>query len=172
MRCCTQLLYIWMVSHIETKKPVFNNFWWFTQKPLKLVEEEEWGDLDNQGWVDKLEGLPNSEFKWRAPWVTTLKVLMSCGQRHWVPLVGITGYVSYAPVLVVRQLGGMQFVPRTLGIAQFSGFFKDPMAEEVLEIIKQDWRHLVLVEIEGLRDPSASEGYVKWRDSVVSTMLV
>ena len=44
------------------------------------------------------------------------------------------------------------------------------MAEEVLEIIKQDWRHLVLAEIEGLRDPSASEGYVKWRDSVVSAM--
>jgi len=36
-----------MVSHIETKKPVFNNFWWFTQRPLKLAEEEEWGDLDN-----------------------------------------------------------------------------------------------------------------------------
>jgi hypothetical protein len=66
MRCCTQLLYISMVSHIETKKPIFNNFWWFTQRPLKLVEEEEWGDLDNQGWVDKLEGLPNSDFKWRA----------------------------------------------------------------------------------------------------------
>jgi hypothetical protein len=30
-----------MVGHIETKKPVFNNFWWFTQRPLKLVEEEE-----------------------------------------------------------------------------------------------------------------------------------
>jgi len=29
IRCCTQLLYIWMVSHIETKKPIFNNFWWF-----------------------------------------------------------------------------------------------------------------------------------------------
>ena len=60
---------------------------------------------------------PNSDFKWRAPWVTTVKVLMSCGQRCWVPLVGITGYVSYAPTLVVRQLGGMQFVPRTMGIA-------------------------------------------------------
>jgi hypothetical protein len=55
MRCCTQLLYIWMVNHIETKKPVFNNFWCFTQRPLKLVEEEEWGDLDNQGWVDKFK---------------------------------------------------------------------------------------------------------------------
>jgi len=29
MRCCTQLLYIWMVSYVETKKPNFNNFWWF-----------------------------------------------------------------------------------------------------------------------------------------------
>ena len=41
IRYCTQLLYIWMVSHIETKKPVFNNFWWFDQKPLRIVEEEK-----------------------------------------------------------------------------------------------------------------------------------
>ena len=40
MRCCTQLLYIWMVSYIETKNIVFNNFLWFTQRPLKLVKEE------------------------------------------------------------------------------------------------------------------------------------
>jgi hypothetical protein len=26
MSCCEQLLYIWLISHIETKKPVFNNF--------------------------------------------------------------------------------------------------------------------------------------------------
>jgi len=39
-----------------------------------------------------------------------------------------------------------------------------------LEIIKQDWKHLVLVEIEGLKDPSASEGYARWRDLVVSIM--
>jgi len=78
-----------------------------------------------------------------------------------VPLVGITGYVSYTPALVVKQFGGMQFVPRTLGIAQFFGLFKDPIAQEVLEIIKQDWKHLVLVEMEGLKDPSASEGHAK-----------
>jgi len=135
-----------------------------------VEEEEEWGDLDNQVWVDKLEGLPNSDFKWRALWVTIVKVLMSCGQRRWVPLVGITGYVSYAPALVVRQLGGMQFVPRTMGIAQLFGLFKDPIAQEVLEIIKQDWKHLVLVEIEGLKDPSASEGYARWRDLAASAM--
>jgi len=95
---------------------------------------------------------------------------MSCGQRRWVPLVGITGYVSYAPTLVVRQFRGMQFVPRTMGITQFFGLFKDPIAQEVLEIIKQDWTHLVLVEIEGLKDPSVSEGYAKWRDLAALVM--
>jgi predicted RNase H-like nuclease (RuvC/YqgF family) len=64
----------------------------------------------------------------------------------------------------------MQFVPRTVGIAQFFGLFKDPIAQEVLEIIKQDWKHLVLVEIKDLKDPSASEGYARWRDLAASTM--
>jgi hypothetical protein len=41
MRCCTQLLYIRMVSHIEMKKLVFNIFLWFNQRPLRIVEEEE-----------------------------------------------------------------------------------------------------------------------------------
>jgi hypothetical protein len=87
-----------------------------------------------------------------------------------VPSVGITGYASYAPALVVRQLGGMQFILRTIGIAQFFGLFKDLITQEVLEIIKQDWKHPVSVEIEGLKDPSASGGYARWRDLVVSAM--
>jgi len=71
---------------------------------------------------------------------------------------------------VVRQLGGMQFVPRTMEIAEFFGLLKDPIAQEVLEIIKQDWKHMVLVEIEDLKDPSASEGYARWRDLAASAM--
>jgi len=78
--------------------------------------------------------------------------------------------MSYAPALVVRQLGGMQFVPRTMGMAQFFGLFKDPITQEVLEIIKQDWKHLVLVEIGGLKDSNASEGYARWRDLVALAM--
>jgi hypothetical protein len=30
---------------------------------------------------------------------------------------------------------------------------------------------MVLVEIEGLKDPSASEGYARWRDLAASAML-
>jgi hypothetical protein len=41
MRCYTYLLNIWIVSHIETRKPIFNIFLWFNQNLLKLVDEEE-----------------------------------------------------------------------------------------------------------------------------------
>jgi len=27
---------------------------------------------------------------------------MGCGKKPWVPLMGVTGYVSYAPALVAR----------------------------------------------------------------------
>jgi hypothetical protein len=57
-----------------------------------------------------------------------------------------------------------------MGIAQFFGLFKDLIAQEVLEIIKRDWKHLVLIEMEGLRDPSASEGYARWRDLATSAI--
>jgi len=148
------------------KKLIFNNFWWFNQKPLKIVEEEEWGGLGDQGWMKKLQELPSSNFSWKAPWVKSVDVIVSCGQKCWVPLIGITGYVSYAPALVIRQLGGIQHIPRTVGLAEFSGFFKDQSAREVLETIKQDWSHLTLIqkESERLRDPSSSEGYEKWRN--------
>ena len=41
----------------------------------------------------------------------------------------------------------------------FFVLFKDPIAQEVLEIIKQDWNHFVLVKIKGLKDLNTSEGY-------------
>jgi hypothetical protein len=37
LRCCIPLLHLWIVSHIETPKDIFNNFWWFDLEPLKIV---------------------------------------------------------------------------------------------------------------------------------------
>jgi hypothetical protein len=34
---CIHLLFIWVVSHLETPSEVFNNFWWFNMRLLKLV---------------------------------------------------------------------------------------------------------------------------------------
>jgi hypothetical protein len=52
-------------------------------------------------------------------------------------LIGVTGYISYAPALVARQLGGIQSIPRTVGLAQFTGVYKGAY-NEVLESIKHD----------------------------------
>jgi hypothetical protein len=41
-----------------------------------------------------------------------------------VPLVKVIGYISYTPVLVARQLGGIQSIPITVGIAQFARVYK------------------------------------------------
>jgi len=43
--------------------------------------------------------------------------LMGCGKKPWVPLIGVTGYISYAPALVARQFGGIQSIPRTVGLS-------------------------------------------------------
>jgi hypothetical protein len=40
MRCCVPMLYLWIISHIETPRDIFNNFWWFDLRPLKVTIEE------------------------------------------------------------------------------------------------------------------------------------
>jgi hypothetical protein len=57
------------------------------------------------------------------PWMNNAICTMSCGSNIWVLLIGVTGYISYAPALVTRQLAGMQYAPRTLGLADFIGLF-------------------------------------------------
>ena len=54
IRCCEQLLYIWLIRHIETKKLIFNNLWQFSQKPLEIVKDEGWKDLSEEKWKVKL----------------------------------------------------------------------------------------------------------------------
>ena len=82
--------------------------------------------------MDKYAVLPRSNFKWKASWMNNVICTMSCGSKIWVPLIGVTGYISYVPALVTRQLGGMQYTPRTLGLADFISLFKhQPFLEEM-----------------------------------------
>jgi hypothetical protein len=50
--------------------------------------------------------------------------------------MGVAGYVSYATILVVKKLGGVQHVPRMTNLSQFYGLFKDQFDLEVVENIK------------------------------------
>ena len=105
---------------------------------MKIVKEEEWKDLSKENWKIKLQGILQGEVKWKASWMRATYCLMSYGQRRWVPLIRVTGYVSYALTLAVKKLGGVQHVPRMIELSQFSRLFKDQSTLEVTENIKQD----------------------------------
>jgi hypothetical protein len=80
---------------LETPREVFNNFLWFNIKPLKLILSEDWKNLDGKAWVEKYQALSQSKFRWKAPWVDNSSYLMSCGDKLWVSVIGITSYISY-----------------------------------------------------------------------------
>lgn len=63
--------------------------------------------------------------------------LMGCGQKPWVPLIGITRYITYAPISVTRQLESVQSILRITGITQYLGVCKR-VTVEMLENIRQD----------------------------------
>jgi len=71
---------------------------------------------------------------------------MRYGSKTWVPLISVTGYISYAPALVARQLSGMQYVPWTLGLANFTGLFKHQPFLEEIKLIQQDWERPLMVK--------------------------
>jgi hypothetical protein len=64
--------------------------------------------------------------------------IMSYGSKIWVPLIGVIGYINYAPVFVTRQLGKMQHVPRNLGLIDFTSIFRHQSSLKEMELIRQD----------------------------------
>jgi hypothetical protein len=132
--------------------------------------DETWKNWDEKAWIDKYAALPRSNFKCKAPWMNNAICTLSCGSKIWVPLIGVTGYISYAPALVTRQLGGMQYAPRTLGLADFIGLFKHQPFLEEMELIRQDWeRPLMVKREEGSNfETSFSQNYTVWRNEALS----
>ena len=133
-------------------------------RPLVLVLSKDWKDLDEKAWVEKYQTLPKSKFRWKAPWVDNSAYLMGCDNKAWVPLIGVTGYISYSRSLVARQFGETQYVPRTKRLIEYTGSFKEVNSLVELEIIKRDRGQPVLVSREPhLKKPSVSSGYLVWR---------
>jgi hypothetical protein len=98
---------------------------------------------------------------------------MSCGSKIWVPLIGVTGYISYTPVLMARQLGGMQYVSRTLGLIDFPSLFRHQSSLKDMEFIRQNWERLLLVKKEegsGV-ESSFNLNYTMWRNKGYFRMI-
>ena len=64
---------------------------------------EEWPkNQTREQWVATLLSLDLVLITWKAPWMTLKHMLFGCGNKMWVPLLGLWGVVSYAPILVFK----------------------------------------------------------------------
>jgi hypothetical protein len=72
-----------------------------------------------------------------------------------------------------KAVGGLQYIPRTLGLADFTGLFKHQPFLEEMELIQQDWERPLLVKKEkGSRfESSFSQNYTIWRNQELSEVV-
>ncbi|MFQ6656697.1 hypothetical protein Gotur_026690, partial [Gossypium turneri] len=72
--------------------------------PLKeIVATSRRDDISKEKWMAIFQSLQEEDIEWRAPWLLPDEILYKYGDFDWVPVLGIWGAVSYAPLLVLRQ---------------------------------------------------------------------
>ena len=96
-------------------------------------------------------------------------ILYGCGSKMWVPLMGIWGATSYAPLMVRKQNASRQFVPVTHGLSQFECSYGDPgYLKQVMEIAK-DWKETHRV-LSGQYTNTVTSGYLEWKSHRVGSL--
>ena len=90
-------------------------------------------------------------------------------------VIRIMGAVNYAPLMVVRQLGGRQFIPATAGLTQLEFSYDDSMAPKEIDRIVKSWKQTFRVNT-GLVGNKVTMEYAVWkaqrpRDLMIPPMM-
>ena len=132
------MLYIWIRSHFWGKYETSIRFHLSTIVPIFEFCKKEW--LKNQTreqWVAALLSLDSVHITWKAPWMTLKHMLFDCGNKMWVPLLGLWGVVSNVPILVCRPYATEQFILATHGLNQLEFAYRDlGYAAQLVELSK------------------------------------
>ncbi|KAJ9167530.1 hypothetical protein P3X46_022176 [Hevea brasiliensis] len=160
LKCCSQLLYLWIISHmcpVETKGLT----WYLDQPPIKRMTRLVISLKNEQQWWERILSFNSHDYCWRKLWTSGQPVLISTGGNQSVSLIGVTGYTSYTPALVMRQFGSTQSV---INIKEYhqGRFYHELKEEEGLKMARKSWENITLME-KSPKGPSASGDYLKWR---------
>ena len=88
-------------------------------------------------------------------------LLYCCGDKFWVPLLGLWGAISYAPLMVTRQFAGKQFVPVTGKLEQLELSYETMGAKEIDQMVKY-WKQTLRVNM-GLIAKKVTAKYAIWK---------
>ena len=84
----------------------------------------------------------------------------------WVPLLGLWGVISYAPLLVCRQYASEQFIPATQELNQLEFTYGDPGYAARLAKLSTLWSEPQWVDLARHGNNLAS-GYMEWNSNKV-----
>ena len=118
-----------------------------------------------------LLSLDPTHITWKAPWMTLKHMLFGCGNKMWVPLLGLWGVVSYAPILVCRQYVAEQFIPTTHGLNQLEFAYGDPGYTAQLAELSKFWTEPQWAEIARHSYDLASR-YLEWKAIKVKDVML
>ena len=129
---------MWIRSHFWGKCETSIRFHMSTIVPIFEFYKKEWPkEQTKKQWVATLLSLNSTHITWKAPWMTLKHMLFGCGNKMWVPLLGLWGVVSYAPLLLCRQYAAEQFIPTTHRLNQLEFAYGDPgYAVQLAELSK------------------------------------
>ncbi|XP_039032316.1 uncharacterized protein LOC120167333 [Hibiscus syriacus] len=113
---CAPLLLVWILSHFKH------------------------GGFTEEKWMVIFKDIRDGDVLWRTSWKVTSSILYKCGERDWVPLPGIWGSVGYAPLLVSRQYGSIQFIPVTRDLSGSDFAFKGDQYKSKVKGVVEAWK--------------------------------
>ena len=96
------------IKKVPSRSPIF-----LIVCRLGIFDSEWSGPRTKKGWITFLQNISDKQIVWFTPWLPHVPLLYRYGDKLWIPLSGLWGAISYAPLMVVRQFAGKQFIPTT-----------------------------------------------------------
>jgi len=135
--------------------------WYLDQPLIEKITRLVIGQKDEPQWQKWIVSFNSYDYCWRKLWTSGQSILVGTGGNQSVSLIGVTGYTSYTPALVMRQFGSTQF---RINIEEYhqGHFYHELKEEEGLKIAHRSWENITLME-RSPKSSSATGDYLKWR---------
>ncbi|XP_038719516.1 uncharacterized protein LOC120012251 [Tripterygium wilfordii] len=170
-RGCSQLLGLWLVSHLKYPKGIgapiiiFEDHTRMLRDPIQNFKmarmQSNVPAVDV--WRQFLEELEPKETFDRATWYKPKGLLYRCGNYNWVPLVGPWGGTDQAPTMFLRQEAGNLCTPVTHGLWEFEFAHGDEKGKCLSHQVVEAWKRTHIMEHGRLTvDSEGKNRYVQW----------
>ncbi|GLT31818.1 hypothetical protein SLA2020_065270 [Shorea laevis] len=160
---CAQLLTIWLKSHFKCLHSEFKDPNVGHRFPIEEFNVSTWpGPISESAWMENLRSVTAANVIWKAPWMDHPPLLYRCGNYPWVPLLGLWGATAYAPALVRRQIGSLQFMPVISKLDTFGFEYGIPGTSDRIFYVCEAWKNIHRVAAGAYTDIT-TPGYPEWR---------